>query len=209
MALWHALRHSGKGNRLGIVWTDDHVSIAVIKTKKANNGPQIKKGLGGEFELLALTQSYALSHIARIVAQFKSSASIALFLPCSALTHLELALPQDVPLAELDSTLGFLLEQQGFAPLDTFIWDAEKITTSDITNDTEQRYQVMLTNKEKLQDFYRALNLNPRQVRFAGAPPSPTDCGDTTFADSVSGPWLCTASRDIALSALLGSGSLC
>lgn len=178
---------------IGIVIADEHISLAWLK-----------KGPGGEYQLLALTQSYALSHGSKIVQQAGSSAKIAIFLPKSMLNHLELTLPNPTPAQEIDHTLEFLIENQGYAPLTNYRWDAAPSEC----HDNEVRYRVELTESEGIDQLVQALGATAKQVQFIGA----SACNDSrTIGRSADdkgrtvpyGPWICAQSAEQALDGAL------
>lgn len=178
---------------VGIVVADEHISLAWLK-----------KGPGGEYQLLALTQSYALSHGSKIVQQAGSSAKIAIFLPDSMLNTLELTLPNPTPANEVGNILEFLIENQGYAPLTNYRWDA----APSACHDTEIRYQVQLSESEGIDQLVQALGARSKQVLFIGGNETNRNCRTGNSAkdkglDLPGGPWICSKSAERALDGAL------
>lgn len=157
----------------------------------------------GKCRLLTLAQSFSLSLIARTLQQLRSSRRIAKFVlvvPDMQTHRLYLQLPPDTPLTERYETLTWLIEQQGFSPLDEWLWDA-------VSTDTPDHYEVLLCAKDTRQSLLQSLDIRPRQLCWladvTATAPAQDNASVALDNFNASGPWLCVGSIRSAMAAVL------
>lgn len=119
----------------------------------------------GEWHLVALTQSPSLSQFIETVKEHQSSRLInnlfckrpilAISLTADNYQRLTLSLPLHLKVPEVLPTLRWLLEQQGFTPMDQWQWDYQISDTEDSVS-----ADVMLVEKSVLIDMLQTLGLS-------------------------------------------------
>ncbi|MGX5914880.1 hypothetical protein ACR0ST_09135 [Aliidiomarina sp. Khilg15.8] len=176
---------------VGIYANQAHCTLVVVVTCQ------------GKCRLLTLAQSFSLSLMVTTLQALRSSlrlAKFALVVPDHQVQRLTLQLPPDIPLAERHDTLSWLIEQQGFSPLDDWLWDA-------VPGDTPEQYQVLLYPREPHQTLLQELTIRPRHLRWSAdsnaAQPAQGQASEILEQYVTAGPWLCSDAARLATAAAL------
>lgn len=185
------LKFSRRDHWVGIYINQAHCTLVVMLTCQ------------GECRLLTLAQSFSLSLMATTLQQLRSSlrlAKFALVVPDHQVHRLTLELPPETPAAECYDTLCWLIEQQGFNPLHSWLWDATP-------GESAARYQVLLYDQDFHHRLLQELIIRPRHLRWS-ADSSATQAAQGKAAEllqhySTSGPWLSAEAAQIATAAVL------
>lgn len=171
---------------------EDVVTCAYLTQSKQK---QTKKRPGWRSDASSLTQSLTLSHIHRILNTLNSSAPITIILPKGLFTQVQLAAPTDLAPQDLGPTLRWAIQQQGFSPLENWLWDAIKIPKTP----TEQaRWDILLIEANVVESYLQRLGLRRKQLRSLLAD------DQVLLAEQplVAGPWLNKQQAQLALSYL-------
>jgi hypothetical protein len=192
------LKFSRANHWVGIYIGQTHCTLVVGVTSQ------------GKCRLLTLAQSFSLSLIARTLQQLRSSrriAKFALVVPDKQTHRLHLQLPPDTPVAERHDTLTWLIEQQGFSPLDEWLWDA-------VSAETPDHYEVLLCAKDTQQSLLQSLDIRPRQLCWladvTATAPAQENARFAVDNFHAHGPWLCVGSiRSATAAVLLASRTSC
>ena len=169
-------------------------------------GGEAKKRLGSRRYTPSLTQSLTLSHANRILHTLKSSADLAIILPAALFTRVKLAAPTELAPSELAPTLRWAIQQQGFSPLEDWLWDAISQTE---TSAGQAHWEVTLLPVSVLDTYLERLGIN--QARLASLIPDDQIAPASLVLPM--GPWLDNSQIYLALSYLqqrveaLNSGS--
>lgn len=156
-----------------------HRGIIKEKAKK-----QVKKRPGGEYIVLAVTQSYALSHNRMIDFNRQSSTRVGISLHPALYQIVNLDLPPNIPLPEQVEVFRHSLEEHGFAPLERWRWDIRR---------TDNGYQAIVCSNDWLQSILQRLQLPLRSVRYIGSSPEITPQPALSLSMPFTGPWLDSA----------------
>lgn len=174
---------------------EDVVTCAFLTTSRLRKNKRTKKRLGWRGDAPSLTQSLTLSHIHKILKTLNSSATITIILPKGLFTQIELAAPTDLTPQDLAPTLRWAIQQQGYSPLENWLWDAIKIPETP----TEQaRWGVLLLEAKVVENYLQYLGLKHKQIRSVLA----DDQVLLTKQPLVTGPWLDIQLAQLTLSFL-------
>lgn len=157
--------------------------------------PEAKKRLGSRRYTSSLTQSLTLSHANKILHILNSSVELAIILPATRFTRVKLAAPTELSPSDLAPTLRWAIQQQGFSPLEDWLWDA--ISHPEI-NAGQAHWEVVLLPASVADNYLQRLGI--KQARLARLVPD-----DQTVLSNVPlpmGPWLDESQAQLALSYL-------
>lgn len=171
---------------------EDVVTCAYLTQNKQK---KTKKRPGWRSDAPSLTQSLTLSHIHRILNTLNSSAPIAIILPKDLFTQIQLAAPTDLAPQDLAATLRWAIQQQGFSPIENWLWDAIKIPE---TPSEQARWELLLIEAAVVENYLQRLGLKCKQLRSLLAD------DQVLLAEQplVAGPWLNKHQAQLALSYL-------
>lgn len=181
--------------------TQGHRQRFVIWPKKT------KKRLGDQEHCPHLTQSSTLSLITEKLSQLKSSDKIQLILDDSFFHWVDVEAPQDIPPHEMDTIFTWALKEQGFAPLDDWLWDVWQSPTPERPN-----YQLIVIERQQVELYTERLQLS--QSRIACVQPTAIasmgsganmDTVEPSMPVPIAGPWLNRQQLNTVLVSLTGS----
>lgn len=144
------LKLSRADHWIGLYPNKTHCTLVLVATSQ------------GKCRLLTLAQSFSLSLMATTLSRLRSSLHIRKFtlvIPDQDAQHLHLQLPPDIPPAERCATLSWLIEQQGFSPLDAWLWDA-------VVEPDADHFTVLLYEREAQQNLLQGLALRASQLSW-------------------------------------------
>lgn len=168
-----------------------HLPGPLYKTQE-DTETKAKKRLGSRRYTPSLTQSLTLSHANKILHPLNSSAELTIILPAALFTRVKLAAPPELPPSDLAPTLGWAIQQQGFSPLQDWVWDA----VSKVESSTGQSYWEACLLPASVADNYLQ-RLGIKQTRVGRL--IPDDHTSPCKVDLPMGPWLNDVQAQLSL----------